>query len=202
MFISSDGHLYIYSNANQIANRKGLCFSNTGILSPIGTGNINIGIESSPFNVIYAQSIVLHKRTGETGATLSFDDEGAMIQKNTENHLKIHAGSKVEISGNHVRLDEGILYFGGSGTTERIELGNRMLRFYGYNGLDFQSYIRSDICPTNTGMNTLGKSAYRWKEICLLDSAKTKKRKMENQYLTMKGIPCMSTHFGMKSLLR
>lgn len=173
MFISSDGHLYLYSNANQIANRKGLCFSNAGVLSPIGTDNINIGIESSPFNVIYAQSIVIHKRTGETGLTLLFDDEGAMIQKNTENHLKIHAGSGVEISGNHVRLDEGILYFGSSGTTERIELGNRMLRFYGYNGLDFQSYIRSDMCPTNNGVYTLGKSSYRWKEIWCSTSLNT-----------------------------
>lgn len=237
MFISSDGHLYIYSNANQVANRKGLCFSNAGILSPIGTDNISFGTLDSPFYDIFATNLRLKPKGANYGGKLLFGNgEYVYLQEFSDDKLRIHAGNGIffdsniyfgaeytpsgspdstyksypltikssgevafgasgygqpilttlnssEIKAQNIKAYDlesvdtarvaNILYFGSSGTTERIELGNRMLRFYGYNGLDFQSFIRSDICPTNTGMYTLGKSAYRWKEIWCSTSLNT-----------------------------
>lgn len=161
MFISSDGHLYLYSNANQIANRKGICFNTEGILLPIGKDSISLGTSAYPFNLMCAKSIYIANNSANG---IMFGDESVMIFENN-NRLSLHAT-------NGVSIDSGILYFG-SGTSERIELTNRMLKLSGYNGIQFNSYIRSDICPTDNGAYKLGLSSYRWKEIWCSTSLNT-----------------------------
>lgn len=188
MFISSDGHLYLYSNANQIANRKGLCFSNAGILSPIGDDKLRIHAGNGIFfesNIYFGAEYEIdapdgpHKlypmtitSSGEVTFGASAYGQPILTTLN-KSEIKAQNITAYNLESANTARVASILYFGSSGTTEKIELGNRMLRFYGYNGLDFQSYIRSDICPTNNGVYTLGKSSYRWKEIWCSTSLNT-----------------------------
>ncbi len=100
MFISSDGHLYLYSNANQIANRKGICFSNAGILSPVGIDNISFGTLDYPFYDIFATNLRLKPKGANYGSKFFFGDgEYVYLYEDTDDHLKIYAarGAAVEI---------------------------------------------------------------------------------------------------------
>lgn len=239
MFISSDGHLYLYSNANIVANRKGLCFSNAGILSPIGTDNISFGTLDNPFYEIFAKNLRLKPKGANYGSKLWFgDSEYVYLYEDTDDHLLIHAskGATIEIVegyklefgmkqyfdkgettkkwlypcymnpngefkwestvgqpiqttidsanmkatyGNFYELSAAtyinvgnVLQFSTSGG-ERIEYDNHMVKIYASSGIVFGSYIKSDICPTNGGTYTLGKSNDRWKEIWCSTSLNT-----------------------------
>lgn len=160
IFISADGYLYLYANANAIANRKGICFNAAGELIPVGDSNIFLGTSAFPLGGIASRSIYLTNNSGG----IIFGDESVMISENN-NRLSLYAV-------NGVSIDSGILYFG-PGTSEKIELANRMLKLSGYNGIQFNSYIRSDICPTDIGAYKLGLSNYRWKEIWCSTSLNT-----------------------------
>lgn len=109
MFILSDGHLYLYSNANIVANRKGLCFSNAGILSPVGSDNISFGTLDSPFYDVFATNLRLKPKGANYGSKLLFgDSEYVYLHEDSDDHLLIHAnrGAVFEIN------DAGKIEFG------------------------------------------------------------------------------------------
>lgn len=94
MFISSDGHLYLYSNANQIANRKGICFSNAGILSPVGTDNISFGTLDNPFYDIFATNLRLKPKGANYGSKLIFGDSDYVhLEEFQDDQLRIKANN-------------------------------------------------------------------------------------------------------------
>lgn len=94
MFISADGHLYLYSNAQQIANRKGICFNTSGTLMPIGTDSISLGTSNHPFDLMSAKSIYI---SDNSLGGIMFGDESVMINENA-NRLYLNASKGVEIN--------------------------------------------------------------------------------------------------------
>lgn len=126
MFISSDGHLYLYSNANQIASRKGICFSNTGNLIPIGSDSINLGLSTSPFNLMSAKCIYIADSSADG---IVFGDESVMINENA-NRLYLNASKGVEF--NH-----------GSGDAKNsLSKGNKFLINKNFTGYDSNPHLQ------------------------------------------------------------
>lgn len=155
MFISSDGHLYLYSNANIIANRKGLCFSNAGILSPIGTDSISLGTPTSLFSWLYIEHILVKDKSSDG---IMFGDESIMIHESTNNSLEIYASGGV--------------------TLNTVTVSNSLTVTYTVNTRDFKvnGWIYSDLIPALVApatSNKIGSSSRRWQEIWCSTSLNT-----------------------------
>ena len=155
MFISSDGHLYLYSNANLIANRKGLCFSNAGILSPIGTDSISLGTPTSLFSWLYIEHILVKDKSPDG---IMFGDGSIMIHESTNNSLEIYASGGV--------------------TLNTVTVSNGLTVTYTVNTRDFKvnGWIYSDLIPALVApatSNKIGSSSRRWQEIWCSTSLNT-----------------------------
>lgn len=125
-FISADGHLYLYSNVNQVSKRKGICFSNAGNLIPVGTDSINLGLSTSPFNLVGTKCVYIADNSANG---IMFGDESVMIHENA-NRLYLNASKGVEL--NH-----------GSGDAKNsLSKGNKFLINKNFTGYDSGPHLQ------------------------------------------------------------
>ena len=160
----------------------GLVFMKKGDESVTGSLQFNgTDFKFSDHNIC-AKNLRLKPSGANYGSKLNFGDgDYVYFHEDSDDHLLLHAKNGLEIDSD-VTIDAKIhansittsstIQFGNY-NTERIEVVNRMLELRGYNGISFQSYIRSNICPTNANTYTLGTSYYRWKEIWCSTSLNT-----------------------------
>ncbi len=155
MFISADEHLYLYSNANIVANRKGLCFSNAGILSPIGTDSISLGTPTSLFSRLYIERIIVKDKSSNG---IMFGDGSIMIHESTNNSLEIYASGGVTL--NTVTVSSSL--------TVTITVNTRDFKV---NGWIYSDLIPALVAPATS--NKIGSSSRRWQEIWCSTSLNT-----------------------------
>lgn len=126
MFISSDGHLYLYSNANSVANRKGIRLGNDGVLIPVGKDIIALGSSNSPFNSLCTKSIYI---TDNSASGIMFGDESAMIYEN-ENRLYINASKGIESN------------YGSGNAKNNLSKGNKFSIDKNFTGYDSSPHLQ------------------------------------------------------------
>ena len=79
MFLSSDAHLWLYSNCNDIANRKAIVFNRDGVLLPYITNSYNLGTNDYSWNSIYVNTL---NSALETTTYLAGNQGRALINSN------------------------------------------------------------------------------------------------------------------------